>query len=76
MYYDDSAILKRIGEGVKLERIRAGMSQRELALYADVHKNYIGIIERGEQAATIIIISKICSALGIGMGDFFQQLNL
>ncbi|MEW4425904.1 helix-turn-helix transcriptional regulator [Paenibacillus pabuli] len=72
----DKQLLTTIGQGIRNERKRSGLSQKELALAAGVHTNFIGLLERGEQAATVITMSKICLVLGIGMGDFFQNLNL
>lgn len=73
---DETKLLERFGESIKIERLRAGLSQRELATASGVHKNFIGLIERGQKAPTLITINRICSALGIGVGDFFQQLKL
>uniref|UniRef100_UPI00403F279E helix-turn-helix domain-containing protein n=1 Tax=Paenibacillus sp. FSL k6-2145 TaxID=2976834 RepID=UPI00403F279E len=76
MYINENKFLLSIGEGIRIERNRSGLSQRELAEQAGVHKNFIGLIERGEKAPTVITLNRICNALGIGIGDFFQQLNL
>lgn len=69
-------LLVKIGEGIRLERKRNGLSQAELAELASLHKNFIGHIERGEKAATLISLNRICAALGISLGDFFHQQNL
>lgn len=65
-----------IGEGIRKERERNGMTQAQLAELATLHHNYIGQIERGEKAITVIALQKICLAFGMSMGDLFQQLNL
>ncbi|PEO58305.1 helix-turn-helix domain-containing protein [Bacillus wiedmannii] len=65
-----------IGEGIRKERERNGMTQAELAELSTLHHNYIGQIERGEKAITVIALQKICLAFGMSMGDLFQQLNL
>ncbi len=39
------------------------LSQEKLAEHADVHRNYIGLIERGEQNITIESLVKVAKAL-------------
>lgn len=65
-----------IGEAIRIERERNGYTQATLAEEAGLHHNFIGLIERGEKSLTIISLHKICLALGIGMGDFLQQIKL
>ena len=40
-----------------------GYSQEKLAEHADVHRNYIGQIERGEQNITIDCLIRLVKAL-------------
>ena len=42
-----------MGETIRSYRTALGISQEKLAELADVHRNYIGKIERGEQNITI-----------------------
>lgn len=54
-HYDDllQARLRRLGERVRAERIRLGMSQEELAHSAGLHRTYVGSVERGERNISI-----------------------
>ncbi|MGG0886391.1 MULTISPECIES: helix-turn-helix domain-containing protein [Brevibacillus] len=72
----DLKLLKKVGEGIRRERDRNGLTQAQLAEEASLHPNFIGQIERGEKAATVTSLHKICTALGIGVGDFFDQIGL
>lgn len=74
--FNENELLKKVGEGIRLERKRNGLSQSDLAELSALHKNFIGHIERGEKSPTLISLSRICSALGISLGDFFQHQNL
>lgn len=58
-----------------LRRIRheAGLSQEELADRADLNRNYVGMLEREENAATVDVIEKLCGVLGVGAAEFFQE---
>lgn len=50
------------------------MSQEMLAEKANLHRNYVGEIERGEKAATIDTLLKIAKAFGIHVSDLVADL--
>ena len=56
-------ILLEFGERVRKLRKEKGFSQEELAHKAQVHRTYIGMIERAEKNITLINIEKIAKAL-------------
>ena len=56
-------ILIAFGKRVKEERIKKGLSQEKLAEKAQVHRTYIGMIERAEKNITLVNIEKIANAL-------------
>lgn len=58
-------ILIKFGEKVRENRLKLGLSQEELASRADVHRTYIGMIERAEKNITLENIEKIAKALGL-----------
>jgi transcriptional regulator with XRE-family HTH domain len=66
-----SAILLRmkleiiIGNNVRGFRNRLNVSQEKLAEYADVHRTFIGTIERAEQSISVSTISKLAKALKV-----------
>ncbi|WP_447636917.1 helix-turn-helix domain-containing protein [Flavobacterium microcysteis] len=60
---EKSQILLRFGENVRRLRISKGLSQEQLAHIADLHRTYIGMIERAEKNITLINIEKIAKAL-------------
>ena len=51
-----------------LRRLRAerGLSQEELAHRAGLNRNYVGMIEREENAATVDTMEQLAAALGVG----------
>ena len=57
--------------GLKVQRLRKeqGLSQEKLAERADLHRTYIGMIERGERNITLLNIAKIARALNTEMSD-------
>lgn len=66
-------ILRRFGQRVRNERMKLGISQEELASRANVHRTYIGMIERAEKNITLENIEKICKALNLTVSEFFEE---
>ncbi len=60
-------LLIQFGQKVREIRQKQGLSQEELAFKADLHRTYIGMIERGEKNITLTNIEKIARALNIRM---------
>lgn len=65
-------ILIKFGERVRELRKEKQLSQEQLAFKADVHRTYIGMIERAEKNVTLLNIEKIANALEIRLTDFFD----
>lgn len=64
-------ILIKFGERVRFLRKQKGLSQEQLAFKADLHRTYIGMIERAERNITLINIEKIANALDIEIDKLF-----
>lgn len=48
----------------RLRRAR-GLSQEELACRAGLNRNYVGMIEREENAATVDVLERLAGVLGV-----------
>lgn len=59
----------KFGERVKEIRISKQLSQEQLAHLANVHRTYIGMIERAEKNITLVNIEKIAKALEVEIKD-------
>lgn len=66
------SILIRIGSNVRQHRLQLGLSQEELSYRADLHRTYIGMIERAEKNITITNVEKIAKALGLEIIDLLK----
>jgi transcriptional regulator with XRE-family HTH domain len=51
------------GRVLRERRKQAGLTQEQLALEADIQRNYVSLIERGINQPTITIIFKLAAAL-------------
>jgi len=67
-------VLIKFGKKVREKRTKLGLSQEELASRADVHRTYIGMIERAEKNITLGNIQKITGALNIKLSDIFRDI--
>jgi transcriptional regulator with XRE-family HTH domain len=66
-------ILIKFGEKVREIRKEKELSQEELAYKADLHRTYIGMIERAEKNITLINIEKIANALEIEIKELLAN---
>jgi transcriptional regulator with XRE-family HTH domain len=66
-------ILIKFGERVREIRKEKGLSQEELAHKADLHRTYIGMIERAEKNITLLNIEKIANALEVSITTILKD---
>jgi len=69
-------ILTQFGEKVRELRKQKGLSQEELAFKANLHRTYIGMVERAEKNVTLLSIEKIANALEINLNVFFNDYKI
>lgn len=65
-------VRRSFGKRVREPRKQKGFSQEVLADKAELHRTYIGSIERGEQNISIDNIDKIAKALKISIVTLFE----
>ena len=61
------------GQKVRHFRKQKNISQEELAHLCDLHRTYIGSVERGERNITLRNAEKIANALGEPLIAFFME---
>lgn len=64
-----SDIIVRVGFNIRKIREENGLTQEKLAAKADLHRAYIGQIERGEKNIGLINLEKIANALGVDIKE-------
>lgn len=65
---------KILGQTIRIERIKAGLSQEQLAEKADLSRNYVGNIERAEYQVTIEVLTRIARALKLRVHDLTRDI--
>ncbi len=68
-------ILEIFGENVRKKRLSLKMSQEELGNVADLHRTYIGMIERAEKNITMLNAQKIADALNIKLTELIEHTS-
>ena len=68
-----SKLLINFGNRVRELRKLKSFSQEELAHRANLHRTYIGMIERAEKNITLLNIQKIAKALDVKIKDLFEN---
>ena len=69
MTEEDKQIVSRFDTQMRTYREAKGISQEKLAEYANLHRTYIGSIERAEKIPSLITIVKISKALNINISE-------
>lgn len=71
----DSDLLT-IGRAIRRCRSAAKLSQEDLAERAGLHRNYVGLVERGERNASAKTLIAIARALKTSPATFWSEFRL
>jgi transcriptional regulator with XRE-family HTH domain len=66
---------KAFGEVLRHLRRERGLSQEALALEAGAERNYISLLELGKSSASMRMLFKLCSVLGLPPSRFLEQVE-
>ena len=69
---EEIELIKSVGNKIRDARILKGFSQATLSYDANIPKNQVGRIERGEINTSITTLFKICKALNIQIQELFK----
>ncbi|WP_238123097.1 MULTISPECIES: helix-turn-helix domain-containing protein [unclassified Xanthobacter] len=63
---------ERVARNLRRLRQEKSVSQEELAHRAQVNRNYVGMLEREEYAATVDMLEKLADALDVDPNEFLR----
>lgn len=56
-------------------RIQAGISQEKLAELADIHRTYVGDVERGERNISVVNMVKVAQGLKMKLSEMVREME-
>jgi len=71
----DNRIAIRFGKVVRQLRSQANLSQEDFAQICQLHRTYVGAVERGEKNVTLATANKIADALNVKLSLLIQCLE-
>lgn len=66
-------VSKQVGKRIRELRSRKGLSQEALAAEANLHRTYLGGIERGLRNPSLNNLAKLAKALGVPLRELFPD---
>lgn len=69
---EDNDYLRLFAQRVRTLREAQGISQEKLAERAELHRTYIGMVERLERNPSLVCIHKIAKGLGVHITELFK----
>lgn len=69
------SIEEKIGLAFRHYREEAKLSQEQLSFKANLHRTYIGSVERGERNISLINIISLCKALNVKPSELFKNFD-
>lgn len=70
-----SSVLIQLGQNVRQRRLALGLSQEDLAERAELHRTYIGGIERGERNVSLLNLVQLASALEMPLTTLLAHVD-
>lgn len=70
---DDKLILNKVSDNIRMARLQRRISQEKLAEMVDISTKYLNMIENRKANPTIVIVIRICKALGIDLNTIYPQ---
>lgn len=68
-------VLTKLGKNIKHLRLAKGISQEKLAELANLHRTYIGGVERGERNISLLNLTRLAQALEISVTDLVEDID-
>jgi transcriptional regulator with XRE-family HTH domain len=63
------------GQAIRRLRRAKGISQEKLAEFANIHRTYVGDVERGTRNVALVNMTKLAAALGMPLSRVLQDME-
>lgn len=62
-----------VAQNIRRLRVARGLSQEALAVDAEIDRTYVSRLERELENPTVAVLERLSRALGVPIGDLFQE---
>ncbi len=69
-------ISNAFGKALRDQRVKAGLTQEQLGLEADLRRTFVSLLELGQQQPTITTIFKLSKALNLLPSELISNVEL
>ena len=73
MNLSDQRFLRQIGDRIREHRMARGWTQDELGKKCELHRTFIGSVERGERNISILNLKIIAGALRVSLAELLTE---
>lgn len=67
--------LVKLGKNIKRLRQSKNLSQEKLAELSDLHRTYVGGVERGERNISLLNLIRMAQALGVNLSELVKGID-
>ena len=64
-----------LGQEIRKTRLKAGMTQEELAAKAAVTREYVSLLELNKRTPTVTVFIRLCRAMGVSAPGLLAQIE-
>ena len=75
MNLDDKRFLQELGHRIRDHRLSRKWTQADLARRCELHRTFIGSVERGERNVSILNLRLIAKVLRVHLADLLAKLT-
>jgi transcriptional regulator with XRE-family HTH domain len=68
-------ISNAFGKALRDQRVKAGLTQEQLGLEADLRRTFVSLLELGQQQPTITTIFKLAKALNLSPSELISEVE-
>ena len=64
-----------LGDALRKARLKADLTQEQLAFAAGISRNYISLLELNQKSPTVEVFVRICQSMGASPGRMLLQVE-
>jgi transcriptional regulator with XRE-family HTH domain len=68
-------VAEKVGRNLIMARRRAGLSQEQVAIRAEVHRSEVGLLEHGRRVARVSTLVRIAGAVEVEPADLLKGIS-